>query len=461
MMDIPDPTAWRRVHLIGIGGAGMNGLAKLLVARGIEVSGSDLKESHGLAALRESGAIVYVGHSAKHVGRPDAVVVSTAIPPENVELRASHQAGIRVLSRAQVLAALMRGRRGVAVAGTHGKTTTTSMISVMLARMGHEPTYVIGGDLNESGSGAEHGAGLVFVAEADESDGSFLLMQPEIAVVTNVEDDHLDFYAGPQEIEAAFAAFGSRAEKVVACWDDPGARRALANIERPVLRYGTGDEVDLSIRVTELRWNGTLASVAIGGRTFDLELSVPGRHNVLNAGAALGVAELLGLPLDEAAAALRSFSGVRRRFDCRGVAREATFIDDYAHHPSEVTTTLEAARIGGTRRIVAVFQPHRYTRTLAMWRRLGESLASADVVVVTDVYGAGERPIPGVTGKLVVDSAAEASRGKRVVYLPHRWEVAPFLAGEVRPGDLVITLGAGDITMVGEETLSLLREEIP
>jgi len=193
---------------------------------------------------------------------------------------------------------------------------------------------------------------------------------------------------------------------------------------------------------------------------LDLELSVSGRHNVLNAGAALGVAELLGLPLDEAAASLRSFSGVRRRFDCRGVAREATFIDDYAHHPSEVTTTLDAARIGGTRRIVAVFQPHRYTRTRAMWRRLGESLASADVVVVTDVYGAGERPIPGVTGKLVVDSVAEASGGKRVVYLPHRWELAPFLAQEVRPGDLVITLGAGDITMVGEETLALLREEV-
>ena len=460
MMDVPDPTAWHSLHLIGIGGAGMNGLARLLVARGIEVSGSDLKEFQGLATLRESGAIVHVGHRAKQVGRPDAVVVSNAIPPENVELRASRQAGIPVLSRAQVLAALMRGRRGVAVAGTHGKTTTTSMISVMLARMGHEPTYVIGGDLNESGSGAEHGAGLVFVAEADESDGSFLLMQPEIAVVTNVEDDHLDFYPGPLEIEAAFAGFGSRAEKVVACWDDPGVRRALANVDRPVLRYGMGDEVDLSIRVNELRWNGTLASVKIGGKTLDLELSVSGRHNVLNAGAALGVAELLGLPLDEAAASLRSFSGVRRRFDCRGVAREATFIDDYAHHPSEVTTTLDAARIGGTRRIVAVFQPHRYTRTRAMWRRLGESLASADVVVVTDVYGAGERPIPGVTGKLVVDSVAEASGGKRVVYLPHRWELAPFLAQEVRPGDLVITLGAGDITMVGEETLALLREEV-
>jgi len=458
-MGTPDPTAWRSLHLIGIGGAGMNGLAKLLVARGIEVSGSDLKESHGLTMLRESGAIVYVGHRAEQVSSPEAVVVSNAIPPENVELRAARQAGIPVLTRAQVLAALMRGRRGVAVAGTHGKTTTTSMIAVMLARMGHEPTYVIGGDLNESGSGAEHGAGSVFVAEADESDGSFLLMQPEIAVVTNVEDDHLDFYVGQKEIEDAFAAFGSRAEKVVACWDDPGTRRALANVDGPVLRYGIGDEADLCIRPIELRWNGTLASVEIGGRTLDLELSVAGKHNALNAGAALGVAQLLGLPLDEAATALRSFSGVRRRFDCRGVAREATFIDDYAHHPSEVATTLEAARIGGIRRIVAVFQPHRYTRTRAMWRRLGESLASADVVVVTDVYGAGEQPIPGVTGKLVVDSVAEMSRGKRVVYLPHRWEVAPFLAREVRQGDLVITLGAGDITMVGDETLALLREE--
>jgi UDP-N-acetylmuramate--alanine ligase len=436
----------------------MLGLARLLLARGVRVTGSDLKDSRGLEALRLEGATVFVGHRPEQVGSPDAVVVSSAIPSDNPELRRARELGIPVLARAQVLAALMRGRRAVAVAGTHGKTTTTSMVTVVLSRAGLRPSYVIGGDLNESGSGAGHGAGDLFVAEADESDGSFLLIRPEVAVVTNVEEDHLDFYAGREEVEAAFAAFARGAGTVVACWDDPGTRRALEGIPTPVVRYGFSGDLEVSVGDEDLGAGQGRARVRVRGVEVPLELPVPGRHNLANAAAALAVADLLGVPPDRAATALRSFTGVRRRYECRGEARGARFVDDYAHHPTEVAATIRAARLDGRRRLVVVFQPHRYTRTEAMWRALGESLAPADLVVVTDVYGAGEPPIPGVTGKLVVEALAEAAPGRRVVYLPRRSEVAPFLAAEVRPGDLVLTLGAGDITMVGEETLARLRE---
>ncbi|HXF57641.1 MAG TPA: UDP-N-acetylmuramate--L-alanine ligase, partial [Actinomycetota bacterium] len=458
---VPDPYVWRSAHLVGIGGAGMSGIARLLLAAGVRVSGSDLKDSPGLAALREAGATVFVGHRAEQVGRPDAVVASSAIPPTNPELRAAREAGVPVWSRAQVLAGLMRGRRGVAVAGTHGKTTTTSMVSVMLSRLGLDPTFVVGGDLNESGSGASAGSGELFVAEADESDGSFLLLQPEVAVVTNVEEDHLDHYGGREEIERAFAAFAARARVVVACWDDPGARRALEGLSASLLRYGRGPEADVRVLEEELRpGRGSRSLVDVGGRRVWLELAVPGAHNVLNGAAALAVASVLQLDLEAAARALASFTGVRRRFERRGEAGGVLLVDDYAHHPTEVAATLAVAREAAPRRVVAVFQPHRYTRTRAMWRELGRSLAGADLVVLTDVYGAGERPIPGVSGKLVAEALAEEAPGRRVVYLPHRSDVAPFLAGEVRPGDLVLTIGAGDITMVGQELLGLLRERL-
>jgi UDP-N-acetylmuramate--alanine ligase len=456
-LPIPDASEWRRVHFVGIGGAGMSGLARLLLARGIAVTGSDLKWSRGMAALQRGGASVFVGHRAEQLGGPDAVIVSSAIPGGNTEVRRARETGVPVLMRAQLLAALMRDRRGVAVAGTHGKTTTTSMISVILSRAGLTPTFVIGGELNESGSGAEHGTGDVFVAEADESDGSFLLLDPEVAVITNVEEDHLDFYRDGAEIESAFARFASVAGHVVACWDDPGVRRSMADVTVPLVRYGFDEGCDIVLRDVGLGHGRASAALVVGGEPIRIELSVPGRHNLLNAAAALGATVLMGVSPDAAADALRSFTGVRRRFEPRGTAGGADFVDDYAHHPTEVTATIEAARTEG-RRVFAVFQPHRYTRTQAMWRALGESLRGADLVVVTDVYGAGEEPIPGVTGKLVVESLAEATPGKRIVYLPHRADIAAFVAREIRPGDLVITLGAGDITMVGDETLDRLRE---
>ncbi len=324
---------------------------------------------------------------------------------------------------------------------------------------------MIGGELNESGSGAGHGDGDVFVAEADESDGSFLLLEPTVSVITNIEQDHLDFYSGQEELQAAFRAFAERAGTVVACWDDPGVRAAMEGFTGSLVRYGSaqgadGIRLDFAVEEIDVGPGGTTATVRAGGTAVHFSLAVPGRHNVLNATAALAVGVHAGISMDEAAAALGSFSGVRRRFERRGEGRGATFVDDYAHHPTEVVATLEAARIAGASkpRIVAVFQPHRYTRTEAMWRELGESLAGADVVVLTDVYAAGEQPIPGITGKLLVDALAEVAPGKRVVYLPRRSDVASFLAGEVRAGDLVLTLGAGDITMVGEETLRRITE---
>ncbi|HEX2088700.1 MAG TPA: UDP-N-acetylmuramate--L-alanine ligase [Actinomycetota bacterium] len=455
-LDLPDITGWRSAHLIGIGGAGMSGIARLLVARGVVVTGSDLKDSRTLEGLR-SNTEIFVGHRAEQVGNPDAVVVSTAIPPDNPELQEARRRGIPVVSRAQVLAALTRGHRTVAVAGTHGKTTTTSMITVMLSGIGSDPTFVVGGDLNEIGSGAGIGSGDIFVAEADESDGSFLLLHPDIALITNIEEDHLDFYAGREEIEQAFTAFAKQATTVVAWWDDPGVRRALQGASN-VIREGSAPEYDVVVSSWEPRATGSRARVDVLGTPVDVELAVPGEHNVRHAAEALAVAALLGLPLDRAAHALGSFTGVRRRFDLRGEAGGVRFVDDYAHHPSEVKVVLETARMGNPGRIVAVFQPHRYTRTASMWRELGESMAGADVAVITDVYAAGEPPIPGITGKLLVEALVEVAPGKRVIYLPRRSDVAWLLAREVRQGDLVMTMGAGDITMAGEETLERLRE---
>jgi UDP-N-acetylmuramate--alanine ligase len=461
-LDVPDLSGVRTAHLIGIGGAGMSGLARLLLARGVRVSGSDLKESSPLVQLRALGADARVGHATANVERPDAVVVSTAISKDNPELVEAHRRGFPVLARAQVQAALMRGQRGVAVAGTHGKTSTTSMLALILERAGLDPTYLIGGDLNESGSNARSGRGDVFVAEADESDGSFLLLEPELAVVTNVEDDHLDFYPTRDDIERAFTAFCRRARLVVACADDAGTRRVIEAAGSSVMWYGESDDAAVRVEDPSSTLERSRATLLISAPSLDpwrgeLDLPVPGRQYLSNAAGAIAAAAELGVPPEDSVDALRDFGGVRRRWEHRGESRGAVFVDDYAHHPTEIEATLATARADGGNRVVAVFQPHRYSRTAALWRGLGESLAGADVVVVTDVYGAGELPVPGVTGKLLVDSLVEAAPGKRAVYLPRRGDVAPFLAREVRPGDLVLTLGAGDITMVGDEALALLR----
>jgi UDP-N-acetylmuramate--alanine ligase len=460
---VPDLSEVRTVHLVGIGGAGMSGLAHLLMARGVTVSGSDVKESHPLTRLRTAGADITMGHHADHVREPDAVVVSSAIPDTNPEVTEARGRGIRVLARGQVLAALMRDRRGVGivVAGTHGKTSTTSMLAVILEGAGLDPTYLVGGDLNETGN-ARLGGGDLFLAEADESDGSFLLLEPEIAVLTNVEDDHLNFYPTREDIEAAFVVFCRGAGMVVACADDEGARRVVDAAGVPVLWYGEADDAAVRIEDPVVSSQGSRAILRTVPPAFDrwsgeLAIPVPGRQYLANAAGAVAAASRVDVPAAAAVSALAAFRGVRRRWERRGGAQGAEFVDDYAHHPTEIEATLRAARSAEGHRVVAVFQPHRYSRTAQHWRAFGQSLTGADVVVITDVYPGGEQPVPGVTGKLLVDALAEAAPGKRTVYLPRRGDVPSFLAREVRAGDLVLTMGAGDITTVPEETLALLH----
>ena len=461
-LDVTSLEGVARLHMIGIGGAGMRNLAKLLLARGVAVSGSDLKDSKGLGELRELGAGVSVGHDPANVGEldPDAVIVSSAIGQGNVELAEARRRGAPVWARAQALAALTAGKRSIAVAGTHGKTTTTSMVAVVLERAGLDPSFLVGGDLNESGSGARSGAGELFVFEADESDGSFLLAPHPIGIVTNVDVDHVDFYPGGlEEIESAFAEFMSRCELVVACGDDPGVRAAMSLTDTHIVTYGTGQANDWRLSIEAVGPGGAHGVVTDpDGVATGLALRVDGAHNLLNAVAAVATGASVGVAPGRAAEALAGFAGVRRRFELRGNARGADFYDDYGHVPAELAVTLGVARRTGPRRLVAVFQPHRYSRTQALWRELGESLIEADVVVVTDVYGADQTPIPGVTGKLVVDGITEVSPETRVVYLPHRHDVVRFLGDEVREGDLIVTMGCGDVWMLGDAALERIRE---
>ena len=457
-LPVPSLAGIREVYMIGIGGAGMRNLARLLLARGVAVRGSDLKDSQGVAELVAAGADIAIGHRAANLGDPDAVVVSSAIHDSNPELALARSRGIPVWARAQALAAAAEGRRQISITGTHGKTTTTAMVALVLDRAGLDPTYVIGGDPNESGSGAKAGFGDLFVTEADESDGSFLLGHPTVGVVTNVEVDHVDFYPGGRaEIEAAFSTFVERCAHVVICADDEGALRSVARSGVPITTYGTADDADVLLGIDSVGPGGGRGVIQVGGERYTLALPVDGAHNLRNAAAAVAVAARVGVPARTAIEALSSFAGIHRRFELRGSARGAEFYDDYGHVPTELAVTLGVARRTGPRRLVAVFQPHRYSRTQALWRELGASLVEADVIVVTDVYGAAQDPIPGVTGKLVVDGIARAATGARVVYLPHRGDVIGFLDREVREGDLVVTMGCGDVWMLGDAALERIR----
>jgi UDP-N-acetylmuramate--alanine ligase len=449
-----------RVHLVGIGGAGMSGIARVLLARGVPVSGSDAKDSTAVAALRALGAEVHVGHDAAHVQGASRVVVSGAIRESNPELAQAREAGLPVLKRAEALAELLVGHRAVAVAGTAGKTTTTSMLTVAAQHCGADPSFAIGGELNEAGSNAHQGTGDLFVVEADESDGSFLVYRPFAAIVTNVEPDHLDHYGTEEAVHEAFASFARTVDPlgfVVLCADDPGAAR-LARTAREdgidVRTYGTDADADLRLEGLATAGGMTEYRPVMKGRQLaPVRLQVAGEHLGRNSAAALLTGVGLGLPEDLLIEGLAGFTGVRRRMELKGTAGGVLVYDDYAHHPTKVRAQLLAARSMTRGRLVAVFQPHLYSRTAAFAEDFGKALGLADEVVVMDVYGAREDPVPGVTGALV----AEAVPHDRVLFEPSWSAVAEAVAARCQPGDLVVTLGAGDITQLGPEVLRLLE----
>lgn len=449
-LDVP-----RRVHLVGVGGAGMSGIARVLAQRGHDVRGSDLRDGPSVLALRGLGVRVGLGHDAAHVADAELVVVSSAVRAENPEVAEARRRGVPVLRRAEMLAAVMAGDRRVLVAGTHGKTTTTSMVVVGLQAAGSDPSFAIGGELNESGTNAHAGADPVFVAEADESDRSFLAYAPDVAVVTNVEHDHPDEFRDLEDVVATFAAFAARRRPggvLVAGVDDPGVRTLLDRVEGPVVTFGVDAAAD--VRVVPPSGDRP-ATVRSDGRSLPLVLAVPGRHNALNAAAALATCRALGIDPAAALPGLAAFRGAARRFQVLGEAAGVRVVDDYAHHPTELRATLAAAREVGADRIVCVVQPHRHSRTAVLGTELGRAAAAADLVVVTEVYGAGEVPVPGAGGATVAAAAREA--GARVVFAPHLGEVPDLLAEEVRSGDLVLVTGAGDVSQVGPALLARLR----
>ncbi len=463
--EIPVAADLGRVHFIGVGGVGMSGIARILLARGMTVSGSDAKDSVTLAELRMRGATITVGHDAANVADADTVVVSSAVRESNPELAEARRRNVRVLRRGAALAALMAGRVGVAIAGTHGKTTTTSMLTVAAQAAHVDPSFAIGADLNEPGSNAHHGSGPHFIAEADESDGSFLLLTPTVGVVTNIEADHLDHYGDLAAVHAAFVRFADGLPDgglLIACADDEGSRRLAEDQRdkgRKVCLYGESAAADMRLAGLVLDGAGCRFTAVSGGEQLgQVALVVPGRHNALNAGGALAAAVALGLPFAEVAAGLGSFTGARRRFELKGVVRGVRVFDDYAHHPTEVRAALSAAReVAGGGRVIAAFQPHLFSRTAAFATEFGAALSLADEVVVMDVYAAREDPIPGVTGQLVA-AAVELPAG-RVVFEPSWSQTPALLAQRARSGDLVLTIGAGDITMIGPEVLGLLLAE--
>jgi UDP-N-acetylmuramate--alanine ligase len=458
-----------RVHFVGIGGAGMSGIARIMLARGVWVSGSDRSPSAQLDELAGLGATVYVGHAAEHDAGVDTVVTTpSAIGDRNLEIVAARQLGIPVIPRAAALASIMTGKRGIAVSGTHGKTTTTSMLTTVLRHGGADPSYVIGGILAETGLGADEGSGDWFVAEADESDGSFLMLSPTAAIVTCIEAEHLDNYKDLAEIEATFAAFIGKLPDgglLVAGRDDPraaalAAAAAAAVPPKRVRTYGESPEADY--RVTGVTGLGmaTRLTVEPGERAaapepVTLTIGVPGRHNALNATAAFAAAVELGLPPGVAASGLAAYRGVARRMEPKGEADGVRVLDCYAHHPTEIAADLAAAReVADGGQVIAVFQPHLYSRTRFFAAEFGAALGLADESLVLDVYAAREAPEPGVTGMMIV----AAVPGGRARFVPDAAAVPDVIAGLAKPGDLVLTMGAGDVTLLGLKIVAALRE---
>ncbi|MBN2200394.1 UDP-N-acetylmuramate--L-alanine ligase [bacterium] len=443
----------RRVHFTGIGGIGMSGIAEVLINLGFTVTGSDRALSPITEHLRSLGADIREGHSGDAVRDADVVVISSAVRPDNPEVTAAHDLKIPVIRRAEMLGELMRMKQGIAVGGTHGKTTTTSMIGLVLQEGGFDPTLIVGGRLKSLKTNARLGEGDYLVVEADEFDRSFLSLTPTVAVVTNIESEHLDCYKDLDEIKRTFVSFVNKVPfygAAVLCLDEPAIQEILPRIERRIIPYGLTPQADCraadpAFRETQSEFTAVWRGESLGR----IRMQLPGLHNVKNALAAVATGIELDIPFGAIRRGLEEFTGVHRRFEIKSTAGDVIVVDDYAHHPTEIKATLRAARTGWNRRVIAVFQPHLYSRTRDFHQEFGQSFFDADVLIVTDVYGSREEPIPGVSGALVAD-AAKAFGHRRVLTVRDPAAAAEAVLGIVRPGDLVVTLGAGDIHKAGE-----------
>ncbi|MBI5746549.1 MAG: UDP-N-acetylmuramate--L-alanine ligase [Nitrospirae bacterium] len=452
----------QHIHLIGIGGSGMCGIAEVLLNLGYKVTGSDLQYTDTIKRIEGMGGRIFVGHNQSNIEGAQVVVVSSAVHPENPEVVAAREKFIPVIKRAEMLAELMRLKFGIAIAGAHGKTTTTSIIATLLAHAGLDPTVVIGGKLNSMGSNAKLGKSEFLVAEADESDGSFLLLSPAITVVTTIDREHLDHYGDMENLKKAFLDFINKIPFYglsVLCLDEGEIQALIPSIQKRYITYGITVQADLMARDIKLKEWGSNFSVSFKGEDLGrFHITVPGIHNIYNALAAIGVGLELDLKPEDIRNGLSEFSGVERRFHLRGDKNGIMIIDDYGHHPTEIKATLKAAKTGWDRRLIAIFQPHRYTRTRDLLKEFATSFYDADILIITEIYPAGELPIEGISGLKLF----ELIRGyghKKIIYIPQKGEIAEKVVPILRKGDMVITLGAGDIWKVGPEILAKLPDE--
>ncbi|MFZ0820387.1 MAG: UDP-N-acetylmuramate--L-alanine ligase [Candidatus Acidiferrales bacterium] len=455
---------FKRIHMVGIGGIGMSGIAEVLLTLGYAVSGSDTKLSGITDRLANLGAKIYEGHRAENVAGAHVIVVSSAVRRDNPELLEAHKLKIPVIPRAEMLAELMRLKYGIAVAGAHGKTTTTSMVAAILAAAGLDPTFVVGGRVNAAGTTARLGRGDYMVVEADESDRTFLLLAPVVAVVTTIDREHLDHYASLDEIQGAFTQFVNRVPfygAAILCLDEPNVQAILPNVSRPVISYGTSGQADLVI--SDIGHTGLESDFRLTYRGEDLGMfhlpAPPGIHNVRNAAAGAAVALYLSVPAELIREGLANFTGVSRRFDLKGVINGITLIDDYGHHPAEIRATLEAARLCKFNRLLVLFQPHRFTRTMHLWDEFCRAFNQADVLVITDIYAASEQPIPGITAEALV-AAIRAAGHKNLAYRSSMQDGIEYVLKEARSGDAILTIGAGNVGRAIGELAILLSAKV-
>jgi UDP-N-acetylmuramate--alanine ligase len=455
---------FQKIHLVGIGGIGMSGIAEVLLTLGYSVSGSDTKPSTITERLQDLGATIFEGHKPENVEGAHVVVVSSAVKADNPEVIEAHKKKIPVIPRAEMLAELMRLKYGVAVGGAHGKTTTTSMVASILAAAHLDPTFVVGGRVNQAGTTARVGKGEYFVVEADESDRSFLMFAPVVAVVTTIDREHLDQYSSLEDIQTAFAQFVNRVPfygAAVLCLDEPNVQAIIPEVKRPIITYGVSNQADLVINDIELKGLGSVFRLTYKGDELGLFRlpHPPGIHNVRNAAAAAAVALYLNVSSDLIREGLAKFAGVGRRFDIKGEVNAITVVDDYGHHPAEIRATLEAAKVCKFNRLLVLFQPHRYTRTQHLWNEFVRAFNLADVLVLLDIYAASENPIAGVTSEALADSIRDAGH-KNVHYYRSMQSAIEFLLREARPGDAIMTIGAGNVSRASNELMVLLGSEL-